>query len=163
MRGFFLKRSLYVKKDIFIRTGFCSKEVSQFDNTDFKGLGPVIGIDYAYDLTNALSLTANGAGSILYGSGRFSNGLVGVPVNVVFASRYGSKKSMVPSFEAKLGLNYAYSMTQGVLNLAGGYQVVNYFNALHATGVAGILGTGITDSDFGLYGPYLGVKYVGSA
>lgn len=136
--------------------------VSQFDDSDFKGVGPVIGIDYSYDLTNSFSLTANGAGSILYGSSRISNGYLGAPVPLVLTSLYGSKKAIVPSLEAKLGLNYAYNMVQGVLNLEGGYQVVNYFNALQTIGVEGFAANVVTNSDFGLHGPYLGVKYVGN-
>lgn len=137
--------------------------VNQFDTADFRGVGPVVGLDYSYDITNALSLTANGAGSILYGTSRFANGFVFAPSNLVAASKYGSKRAMVPSLEAKLGLNYAYSMAQGVLNLEGGYQAVNYFNAIQSTGINGYFGSAITDSDYGLYGPYFGVKYVGNA
>ncbi|KTD64208.1 Lpg1974 family pore-forming outer membrane protein [Legionella shakespearei] len=136
--------------------------VSLHDDSDFKGVGPVIGIDYSYDLTNEFSLTANGAGSILYGSSRVFTGYVGAPVAAVIASWYGSKKTMVPSLEAKLGVNYAYGMAQGTLNIEGGYQVVNYFHALQTFGVESPAANVITTSDFGLYGPYLGLKYVGN-
>lgn len=136
--------------------------VSQFDNTDYKGFGPVIGIDYAYELSNAFSLTARGAGSILYGTSRYSNGYVGAPVNLVFASRSNKVRTIVPSLDAKLGVNYAYSVGQGILNLEGGYQALNYFNALQTQGIAGFAGQ-VTNSDYGLYGPYFGLKYVGNA
>lgn len=138
------------------------RSINQFDNADYKGLGPVIGVDYAYNFTNEFSLTANGATSVLYGTSRFSNGYVGTPVNVVLTSRSGKKRVMVPSLEAKLGVNYAYNMGQGTLNLEAGYQAVDYFNALQSTGVAGFFGP-IGESDYGLYGPYFGVKYVGNA
>lgn len=123
--------------------------------TDFNGVGPVIGIDYSYDLPHGLSLTANTAASLLYGSSRlntatsYNNGLV-------VTSEYGSKKKMVPGLEAKLGANYAYEMAQGILNLEGGYQTVNYFNVLQT----GLIGAG---SNFGLYGPYFGLKWLGNA
>lgn len=136
--------------------------VSKHDDSDFKGVGPVVGIDYSYNLTNEFSVTANGAGSILYGTSRLSNGYVGAPTTVVLSSLYGSKKVMVPSLEAKLGLNYAYGMAQGVLNLEGGYQVVNYFNALQSAGINTPVNNVITSTDFGLYGPYVGLKYVGN-
>jgi hypothetical protein len=136
--------------------------VSLHDDSDFKGVGPVIGIDYSYDITNEFSLTANGAGSILYGSSRIFTGYVGAPVTAVLSSWYGSKKAMVPSLEAKLGANYAYAMAQGTLNIEGGYQVVNYFHALQTLG-AEFPGTNVlSTSDFGLYGPYVGLKYVGN-
>lgn len=135
--------------------------VSLYDNTDFKGVGPVIGLDYAYTITPELSLTANGQGSILYGTSRYNTGYVIAPANASLLSIYASKKEIVPSLEAKLGLNYAYAMPQGVLNIAGGYQVVNYFNALQGQTMQ-VFTSNITNSDYGLYGPYLGVNYVGN-
>lgn len=136
--------------------------VSQFDNTDFKGLGPIIGVDYAYDLSSALSLTAHSAGSILYGTSRYSNGYVGTPIGMVVASVYGNTRTMVPSLDTKFGMNYAYSLAQGMLNFEGGYQAVNYFNVLQTQSIAGLSGP-ILVSDYGLYGPYFGFKYVGNA
>lgn len=137
-----------------------------FDKTDFKGVGPVVGIDYSYQLSNSLSITANSSGSILYGSSRFDNGFIFAPLNVVLVSQYGSKKAIVPSLEAKLGLNYMHPIAQGTLNIEGGYQALNYFNALQANSqglFALVLGNRLTNSDYGLYGPYLGVKYTGAA
>lgn len=136
--------------------------VSFFDNTDFKGVGPVLGIDYSYNLTDAFSLTANGASSILYGTQRYNIGYVANPVGGVIQSVYASKKAIVPNLEAKLGVNYAYAMSHGVLNIAGGYQALNYFNALQSQLNQNILGS-IANSDYGLYGPYFGVTYVGMA
>ena len=133
--------------------------VTDLTNTDFNGVGPVLGIDYSYDLTPAFSITANTAGSLLYGTSRFNfatvytNGLVVAPV-------YGSRKMVIPSLEAKLGANYAYALSHGELNLQGGYQVVNYFNALQGRPT---LSSGLLASNFGLYGPYLGVKWLGNA
>jgi hypothetical protein len=133
-----------------------------FDNTDFKGLGPVVGIDYSYDITNALSITANGEGSILSGTSRYSVGYVGQPIGLVLASVSGTKKSIVPGLAAKLGLNYAYNMAQGVMNFEGGYQALNYFNVLQTQSLQNLNST-ILNADYGLYGPYIGVKYLGNA
>lgn len=135
--------------------------VSLYDNTDFKGVGPVLGLDYAYFVTPELSLTANGQGSILYGTSRYNTGYVIAPANASLLSLYASKKAIVPSLEAKLGLNYAYVMPQGVLNIAGGYQVVNYFSALQGQTLQ-VFASNISNSDYGLYGPYFGVNYVGN-
>jgi len=122
---------------------------------DFNGLGPVIGIDYSYDLAHGLSLTANTAASLLYGSSR-----VGISTNynssLVAGNEYGSRKKMAPGLEAKLGANYAYEMSQGVLNLEGGYQVTEYFRVLDTGLLSG-------STNFGLYGPYFGVKWLGNA
>lgn len=131
------------------------------NNTDFNGVGPVVGIDYAYDLPSGFSITANTAGSILYGTSRYSSNLILGPSGLVPASVYASKKAIVPGMEAKLGLNYAYELAQGMLNIEGGYQVVNYFSALETRDYFGTGRAG--SSDFGLYGPYLGVKWVANA
>lgn len=134
---------------------------SQFDNTDYKGLGPVLGIDYIYQITNSLSLTANGAGSILYGTNRYHSGIVTAPFGVIPAQVFFRKKGIVPGLEAKLGLNYAYAMAQGVANIQIGYQVVNYFNALEAQPLQ-LLANPIHSVGYGLFGPYFGLKYVGN-
>ncbi len=130
------------------------------NNIDFNGFGPTIGINYSYALPYGLSLTANTASSILYGSSRFeamtiyNNGLVVRPM-------YASKKQIVPSFEVKLGANYAYPLAQGLLSIEGGYQALNYFNALQAP--SSFASTVLSSSNFGLYGPYFGVKWLGAA
>ncbi|ASQ44687.1 Lpg1974 family pore-forming outer membrane protein [Legionella clemsonensis] len=128
-------------------------------DADFNGVGPVVGIDYSYDLINGFSITANGAASLLYGSSRYNDSFILVPANLVAVDIYASKKSIVPSLEAKLGLNYAHEMAQGTFNIEGGYQVINYFDALHALDLNCNC---LQNSDFGLYGPYLGVKWVGN-
>lgn len=135
--------------------------IERFDNTDFKGFGPTIGIDYAYDLSNALSVTAHGSGSVLYGTTRYSNGFVLQPQGAVFSSTYAKAHVMVPTLDAKLGMNYAYNMMQGVLNFEGGYMSTNYFNALQSQG--GAISGSLASSDYGLYGPYFGLKYLGNA
>lgn len=135
--------------------------IDQFDNSDFNGAGPVVGIDYSYDLPQSFSITANTAGSILYGSSRYSSGVVLQPNGLVPISAYANKKSIVPSLEAKLGLNYAYEMAQGALNIEGGYQAINYFSALENRTLFGF--GNVASSDFGLYGPYLGIKWVANA
>lgn len=123
---------------------------------EFRGAGPVIGLDYAYNITNELSLTANSSGSILCGTSRLNSGIVGTPVNLAVTSIYAKKRAMVTGLEAKLGLNYAVPMGQGVLNLAGGYQAMNYFDAIQT-----VRSINSNDSNYGVYGPYMGLKYVG--
>ncbi|STX48900.1 major outer membrane protein [Legionella hackeliae] len=70
-------------------------------DADFNGIGPVVGIDYSYDLTPAFSITANGAASILYGSSRFNMNYVFAPSGLVPVNIYASKKSVVPQFRSQ--------------------------------------------------------------
>jgi len=129
-------------------------------STDYNGFGPTVGIDYSYDLAQNFSLTANTATSILYGTARRSASTVFLVGGTPY-TQYGSRKKMVPSFEAKLGANYAYVTALGVLNIEGGYQAINYFNMLESAPLIG--STALTSSNFGLYGPYFGVKWLGVA
>ncbi|WP_131782081.1 Lpg1974 family pore-forming outer membrane protein [Legionella gresilensis] len=129
-------------------------------NSDFNGFGPTIGVDYAYILPYGFSLTANASGSILYGTARiesmniYNNGLI-------VGSMYASRKQVVPSLEAKVGAAYNYPVAQGLLKIEGGYQALNYFNALQGPSL--VAPTLLTNSDFGLHGPYVGVKWLGLA
>lgn len=133
--------------------------VNHYHDTDFNGVGPVMGVDFSYDVKDGFSITANSALSLLYGTGRYSDGYIWAS-GLIAPSQYATKRMIVPSLEAKLGANYAYAVANGVFNIEGGYMSVNYFNALQNSGV-GYLG-GIRASDYAVYGPYLGAKWVGN-
>ncbi|MBN9231680.1 MAG: hypothetical protein BGO90_14815 [Legionella sp. 40-6] len=133
-----------------------------FNNTDYKGFGPTIGIDYNYDLYNGLYLFANGAGSLLYGTSRYQEGFVASEFNAITAQVYARKKAIVPSLEAKLGVNYVYNFPQFAVNLDAGYQVINYFNVLSAQQFQDPTAN-ISSVNYGVYGPYFGLKLVGNA
>jgi len=143
--------------------------LNQVDNNDFKGAGPEFGLDYSYSLTNSFSLTATGLGSLLYGQSRYNTGLYFLPLNVATTIttplRSAKKRVISPSLEAKVGINYACTFAQGILNVNAGFQALNYFNSLQSFGANDLLVAvpPVSDSDFGLYGPYLGIKYLGNA
>lgn len=139
-----------------------SNPFSKFDNTDYKGFGPVVGIDYAFSITNALSLTANGAGSILIGTNKYHAGFVVSPTEAIVEQVFYRKKGIVPSLEAKLGANYALSTPIGVANIQAGYQVVNYFNVLLEQPFPNLAGP-VRPTDYGVFGPYFGLKLIGNA
>lgn len=136
--------------------------IQSFDDIDFNGVGPVIGLDYAYNVANGFSITASTAAAILYGTSRQNTGYV-YGVGAIVTPTYSIHKVLVPELEAKLGANYAWQMAQGTLNLQAGYQVLNYFSALHGDARPGMTAGTPTASDYGLYGPYFGVKWVGMA
>lgn len=124
----------------------------------FSGVGPSIGTDFSYDLGNGFSFTANAASALLYGTSKnYMTTTIAAAPGVVIASSAASNKMIVPEVEAKLGAAYSHNMAQGVLTIEGGYQAMNYFNALV------VMNNGLTNSDFGLQGPYLGVKWLGNA
>lgn len=76
-----------------------------------------------------------------------------------------SYTTLVPELEAKLGINYDYQMTQGVLSLKGGYQIANYFDVFHTSDLEITNGVPVQNKsniNFGLHGFYFGAKWVGS-
>lgn len=119
----------------------------------FSGFGPRAGADFSYDWGNGFEMYANTAGAILVGTSKFSTWN-----NLAATTASGSKNSVVPEVEAKLGAKYNYAMAQGVVSLDGGWMFVNYFNANHTMG--NVL-NGETDVAFN--GPYIGLKWVGNA
>jgi Legionella pneumophila major outer membrane protein precursor len=130
-------------------------------NTQFEGVGPVLGIDVSYHLLPCLSLTGNTAFAIPYGTSRFVEDFVLGPDNLVNFSNAHKKKVVTPSMEAKLGVKYIWECVHGILHLEGGYQVINYFNLFQTKGqIESTMGK--PKSDFGLYGPYFGAKWVGN-
>ncbi len=147
----------------FVISGPTSVSGSQFVNTEFKGVGPVWGLDYSYDLNRSWSVTANAAASLLLGHSKYNNGYIAKAAGAapfVALSIYGSKSLIVPSLETKLGVNYAYVMTNGTLNVQGGYQVTNYFNAIQALLLQVIAGP--RSENYGLFGPYIGFHFLGN-
>lgn len=113
----------------------------------FNGVGPVIGIDYAYAIMHGLSLTANTSGALLYGTSRHQI-FTDYTSHLVAQSLYASYKDVIPSVGLKLGANYQYELSQGTLNFEGGYEVVSY----HAL-----------QNIYGLSGVYVGLKWLGNA
>lgn len=133
--------------------------VSRSVDSDFSGFGPTLGIDYAYDVIPGLSVTANTSGSILYGTTRYDSATV-YNNGLVVTSIYGSRQTLVPAMEAKLGASYACNLSNSQLNLVGGYQVTNYFKALQSQPITG---NSPFARNYALNGPYLGVKWLGNA
>ncbi|KTC84625.1 MULTISPECIES: Lpg1974 family pore-forming outer membrane protein [Legionella] len=134
--------------------------LQQIRNADFEGVGPVIGMDYSYNLINGFSVTGNAATSLIYGVNRYVTAYIAGPAGVVNAVDKDSLRIVVPSIEAKVGLKYTHEWIQGTLNLEGGVQGINYFNALEARRPFGQTNF-IFSTDFGLWGPYFGAAWVG--
>ena len=121
-------------------------------NPTYNGFGPRLGMDMSYDWGNGLGIYANGATAILAGtrsgSGSYSDSLG----NSLSTSR--SQTVIVPAVDAKLGATYTYAMAQGDLTLDAGWMWVNYFN-VHGNYEG-------DNSDFGLQGPFIGLKWLGN-
>jgi len=119
-------------------------------NTTFSGFGPRIGADMSYDFGNGFAIYGNGATELLVGSSSFNN-----LTPITSRNLNGSRTVIVPGLEAKLGATYTYAMAQGDFTIDAGYMWVDYLN-VHNQGLVS------SQTDFGLDGVYLGVKWVGN-
>ena len=131
-------------------------------NKVYNGVGPRLGADTSYNFGNGFSLYGNAATALFVGTGSFNKNISQIPGGFplpVGSTQTGSQTYIVPELEAKLGVTYTYAMVQGDLSLDAGWMWINYFNAQHEPIiVAGI----VESSDFGLQGPYIGLKWVGN-
>jgi hypothetical protein len=126
----------------------------------YNGVGPRVGADLGYGWNNGLSVYAKGAMALLAGQSKFtrvSSYATGFPP---VGSVSGSTTTVNPELEAKLGATYTYAMAQGDLSLDIGWMMVNYFSVLHD--VSGFRNSGNRVSDFGVQGPYVGLKWIGN-
>lgn len=132
-------------------------------NLEYNGFGPRIGADMQYNFGNGFAIYGNGATALLIGDSKFNTyaANTGLFSNGTTLATSGSRTTMVPELEAKLGAKYTYAMAQGDLTLDAGYMWVNYFNANHAAYPV-LANAAVRESNFALHGPYVGLKWVGN-
>ena len=132
-------------------TGSNGTVYTWYGNNKFNGFGPRVGADLTYGFGNGLAIYGDAAVSLLVGTTKFNS--TRTPALTVLPNPYGSKRSVVPEMDAKLGIKYDYAMPQGDLTLDVGWMVVNYFNAYQRYSSKG---------DISLQGLYFGAKWTGA-
>jgi len=153
-----------LKPNFFSSTG----DLYTKDESRFSGLGPIVGLDASYKLCcSGFSVVAHAAASLLVGDldaklSVFDSAAVSDSGDVGLKSDFEKKESqrMVPTLEAKLGVNYAFPYAQDdKVIVEAGWAFSNFFNVID--GVAGSTSTtggsvaGNDTTDASLQGPYV--------
>ena len=143
---------------------------SQEFKSQFRGLGPRLGVDGRYCLSIGFGNDANLSTALLVShvDAHYDRTFQLTPSLSVarFQARNGSENRLVPVLEAKLGVDYTYIMDcrcKSALAFEAGYQATNYFNAVDHSRVLNLGGTAFdhqnTTTDIGFDGIYFGLKY----
>ena len=132
----------------------------------YSGFGPRVGVDLIHDFGYAFSIYANAASALLVGTRSFDVSAVGEQINTspTFSltpytnTASSSNTIIVPELEAKVGITHTHNTANGDLSIDAGWMWVNYFNVQsYPRNVTGEL-----KSDFGVQGPYVGLKWLGN-
>ncbi|MDI1351827.1 MAG: Lpg1974 family pore-forming outer membrane protein [bacterium] len=122
------------------------------------GVGPRLGTDISHNLFGGIGWYGTGAVSILAGKSKLTQNYTDTTLTENYRLRTTSATAIVPELEAKLGLNYIYSLNKGTIIFDAGYMWVNYFNVLFSTKY-----NRSVENDFSVNGPYLGLKWLGTS
>lgn len=141
-------------------------------SSEFKGLGPRVGVDIAYPFTpcNNFAVVAHAAGSLLAGKIEHdihaSANFYGQQDELLNSSKVRAKSddqyTVVPAGTLKLGLRYASSSEPGDCgwSIEGGWQATSY---IHSVSNAPGFGSNAANSlsSYGNHGFYLTLGYAG--
>lgn len=130
---------------------------------DFQGVGPRLGADMGYELGRGFSVYANGATALLIGKSHFTG--EGNATSATLDLINYSENTLSPEIEGKVGLSYTTLMSQGTLIVDIGYMAMNYFSPLRLYQQQTTSSLTIVTRehyDFGLSGPYVGLKWSGN-
>lgn len=118
-------------------------------------VGGKIGADFAFKLPLGFAIYSKGGGALLAGANKSRNFQNRQILNLA------SYDALIPELEIKLGLKYTYDLAENNVIIDGGFMWLNYFNAFYE--ITPIINpTRLTESNYGLYGPYVGIKFVGN-
>lgn len=118
--------------------------------SSYHGGGPRLGADFSQELPRGFNAFAQGAMSLLVGSGK-GKMLIGTGQSV-----FNHAMQTVPSLDAKLGLGYQVNMQQGSLNVMGGWMFQRYFDAV-------LINDYKSTYSYSLNGPYIRARWTSFA
>lgn len=143
-----------------------------FNLSEFRGIGPRVGTDLRYNVSNGFGVVAHSAVALLAGDLESSTvtgvDSVGGVLDLDDAVFYGTddRRTVVANIDSKIGLGYNANVGNGTLQLEIGYAVNHYFDVIARTPVttstfSGLNALGyVNTSNFSLNGLYATAKYV---
>jgi hypothetical protein len=126
----------------------------------YNGFGPRLGLDLNHKVYSGIRVYADGAATLLAGHNNASfvyNEIAkGYGAGTFQTNNYLNQSVVVPELDAKVGVNYQHTLSQGLLTLDVGWLWANYFQSFN------IQSTVISGNDnFGIQGLYFGLKWNG--
>ncbi|NDH09070.1 MAG: hypothetical protein EBY16_05545 [Gammaproteobacteria bacterium] len=145
-----------------------SSSITNYQNnitSVYNGFGPRLGLDLVYDTPYHIGFYGKGAVGILAGTAKTQynssttaiNPISGQVAAFIPARMYFNVNRVVTSFDAKLGLNYTYTLAQGDIAVDAGWMWVDYLSPLTARDFV----SGAQSNPFAIQGVYFGGKWTG--
>ncbi|MFT3741833.1 MAG: Lpg1974 family pore-forming outer membrane protein [Gammaproteobacteria bacterium] len=150
-------------------------------DSKFTGVGPRFGVDTSYNIWNCFGLAAHVSGALLVG--KLNDTDQDTNLNAILSFPTGGGTTVlnfndnidtdtndndwrvVPTFDAKLGLNYTWLFqNQSALTLEAGYQVTRFFDVVDTyqvnnSGLGVLTGIDRETTNVGYDGPFLSLNY----
>lgn len=107
----------------------------------FFGAGPQLGVDFSYDICSGLQLTGEGIASLLVGNLKNHTtykstspalALLGITPPNTQTTQVRDQTQVVPAFQCRLGLDYAFCFNCCKVDIDVGYEVRCYLNAIQS-------------------------------
>ncbi|MBA3237620.1 MAG: hypothetical protein H0T62_04625 [Parachlamydiaceae bacterium] len=140
----------------------------------FGGLGPQLGVDFAYSLPAGFELSGGATASILVGSINShttfksistSSKHLGIKTANSQKIRQQHRSQVIPAFEGRLGLVYSFESCSNTIKLEAGYEAKVFINAIQSTEFSNQVLKPSKRSDFhrhlsnfALSGPYISLN-----
>jgi hypothetical protein len=147
--------------------------------SSFYGIGPQLGFDVSYEIWDCLQLTGKSTATLFVGN--FKNhtsyktnspalATLGITPPNSQSTSVNHRTGVVPAYEGKLGLSYDFKICDFLFNIAAGYEVLIYLDAIQSIDMGSEVDTppvvpsvvGVfartfqrNTSNFALAGPYL--------
>lgn len=151
-------------------------DVNQNVYSNYQGIGPRIGIHSDYDIGSGFGVVGQFGAAVLIGEQKSNTNYVSTTQDIDKGTTTyqtidnGNTTEIIPAFDGKLGLRYAYLMDNNLFTIEAGYQAAIYMNAIRESyptfvdepiseGTIDPRAVETTESDFTVNGPYIGVDW----